>query len=164
MNRVKSVRTAAAVSLVLVGLWFLITVVCYIYQPDLLGLYFYGPLQQKRVILFTSVAEMVAVLVIAAAAVMLYRGKGRYSPLVMTAVTAGVSPAVRFAVTYIQIGLAAYDGVDVLAAYSAFNDFMSGLGVLITACEIIVIAAGAVNVYAKNRESAAGYQDEALYK
>lgn len=147
MNRVKSVRTAAAVSLVLVGLWFLITVVCYIYQPDLLGLYFYDPLQQKRVILFTSVAEMVAVLVIAAAVVMLYRGKGRYSPLVMTAVTAGVSPAVRFAVTYIQIGLAAYDGVDVLVAYSAFNDFMSGLGVLITACEIIVIAAGAVNVY-----------------
>lgn len=164
MNRVKSVRTAAAVSLVLVGLWVLITVVCYILQPAILDLYIIGPLPDNRVILFPTIADIPAVLIIAAAAVMLYRGKGRYSPLVMSAVTAGVSPAVRFAVTYIQIGLASYDGVDVLAAYSAFNDFMSGLGVLITACEIIVIAAGAVNVYARNRESAAGYQDEAVYK
>lgn len=161
MNRVRSVRTAAAVSLVLVGLWVLITVVCYILQPAILDLYIIGPLPDNRVILFPTVADILAVLIIAAAAVMLYRGKGRYSPLVMTAVTAGVSPAVKLAANSIQIRLASHE---VLVACSFFYNYIINLDVIITACEVIVIAAGAVNVYAKNRESAAEYQDEAVYK
>ncbi len=157
MNSVKSVRTAAAVSLVLLGLWTFLTAVCYIFQPTLMDYIYGGNLAlagfDERVFLLSTASDILKVFLIAAAAVMLYSGRGRYSPLVISAVTLGVSPVVDRVLNFIQMKLTSiFDGVEGIAAISVFSSFTNMLGFLIVAGGIVTVAAGAVNAYAKNRE------------
>lgn len=155
MNPVKSVRTAAAVSLVLLGLWLFLNAVSYIFQPEILDYLCGGVLDfEDRIFLLVTVSEILEALLIAAAAVMLYSGKGHYSPLVISSVAFGVSPAVSRLLNFIQMKFTStFDGVEGVAAISSFSIVIDRLGYLITAGGVTVIAAAAVNAYAKNREA-----------
>lgn len=166
MNPVKSVRTAAVVSLALFGLWTFLTSVCYIFQPALLRFFMNGYSDNTgRIFLLTTSSSFLEIFLYVSAAVMLYRGKERYTPLVISAVTWGAFAAVNSILSLIEIRLTVpFGGVEKIAALSAFSTVTAHLNFLIAAGGTIVIAAGAVNAYAKNRETENGFPYEKAVK
>lgn len=162
----KSVRTAAIVSQSILILWAALQLLSSIFQKSLL-FYFYIRDESTidsvgKVSSWVAVAFCVGNILFTAANLLICMGKGRYAPIVISAVTVGLLPAAGLYLSLRQNQLAAFiGGVDKLAVISSYNSMVSLLSYLLYAAAIITIAAAAVYAYAKKNETAESITDEA---
>lgn len=155
----KSVRTAAIVSQSILILWAALQLLSSIFQKSLI---FYLYIRDEstldavgKVLSWSAIAFCVGDLLFTAANLLMCMGKGRYAPIVISAVTVGLLPVAGRYLSLRQNQLTAFiGGADKLAVISSYNVMVSLLSYLLYAAAIITIAAAAVYAYSKKTETA----------
>ena len=148
----KSVRTAAIVSQAFIIVWVVLSFLAVIFQNSFAGFFVSRNYLENsdKIISVVTIIYCFKAILLSAANFLMCKCKGICMPLIMTAVTMGVSPIISIAASSIQAEYyAKLVGTELLVRFSAVSRVDSLLSNLLSTAAIITVAAAAVYAYAR---------------
>ena len=149
MNSKNGIKIAAIVALVLMGLWVMNALIAFVWQDTLLrGFITDDSLQTGRIVVAGDIARFIFCIPIAISCVMVILQKGKAEPMILTCISAVLTPvaaAAAQAVQSIYTGKAL--GTDVLVKLGGAVNLSAWASYLLHAVCILAVAVTVVHWY-----------------
>lgn len=144
-------KTAAIISVAIMAIWFLLTVIAWIFQAEICDSMNYPFDVESRIVTCQSVIGAVACVFLLVVDYLIITEKARIAPLVISAIVCGTEPVIVFIGNIVQSYIIAhFSGANQLALYSAVNQVSGILAYMVYIASILTITSSVANVKTDN--------------